>query len=182
MKTIALLVLPLLASCAALDIDAVRLGANVSDIRATAHTETSSGQRTTSRADADREGVKLELVNVIDRDTEVGLLFGFGQGDIGEVSYETYNIGATMRQFAGTGSIRPYLEGRIGYGYGELTDPVQLGETSTDLLNLGAGLGIEFAASERFAVFVQGDIDYGFTNDDFSTQGPGITVGGVVRF
>jgi len=174
---VGLLALLSATSCTSLDIDGARLGASITDLRATAHSETSAGQRTTSTADTEPVGLSFELTNVIDRDSEVGLIFSAQQGDIGEVGYETYNIGASVRQFAGTGSIRPYIEGRIGYGYGLLTDPVQLGETSTDLLNLGASLGVEFGA-----LFVQADLNGSYSNDDFRVEGPGATIGFVVRF
>ena len=178
MKTIATVgVLALLTSCASLDIDGARLGTSLNDLRATARSETSAGQSTRSTADTEPVGVSFELTNVIDRDSEVGLLFSASQGDIGEVDYETYNVGASIRQFASDGFVRPYLEGRIGYGYGLLTDPVQLGETSTDLLNVGASLGVEFGA-----LFVQADLNGSYSNDDFRVEGPGATIGFVVRF
>jgi hypothetical protein len=182
MKTVSTIVgLALLASCTSLNIDGARLSVGASDIRARAEVEDAQGTRT-DEVDVDSTNLNLELTNVLDSDSEVGLLFGYGQGDLGEVEGTTYDVGAVARQFLLDGnSIRPYVEGRIGYRRAELYDPVLFGRGSSDMLNLGAGVGVQFQATDRFAFFVQGNYDYAI-GDRFSTQGPGLMVGGAITF
>jgi len=181
MKTTATIVgLALLTSCTSLDIDSARFSAGASALQATAEVEDNAGTRSNT-ADSDRTKVNLELTNVQEDGLEVGLLLGFSEGDVGEVESTNYDIGAAARQFFTEGTLRPYVEGRIGYRRAELYDPVLFGKGASDMLLLGAGAGVQLDITESLGLFVQGNYDYAH-GDRFSTDGFGVTFGGTVSF
>ena len=175
MKTIATVgLLALLTSCTALNIDGARAGVRAQRVTATDRGEI-NGQSVSSSATGSVAGTKLELVNRVGRTTEVGLVFGYGRGAIEQVDIETFDVGMAAREFFGTGTVRPYFEGRIGYQRFGVRDDF-LGHGGTDTATAGIGLGVELGS-----VFVQVDFD-GAIGKDFDNHGPGLMVGGVVRF
>jgi len=176
MKTIATVgILALLTSCTALDIDEARLGASLFDITATDE-GTIGSQAVKSTADGDGAGGFIELTNVVDRDTSVGLRAGYSLAEIEAVDFEQFEGLAVARQYlTDPSAVRLYVEGRAGYARIEVRDDF-LGSGGADAFKVGGGLGVELGS-----VFVQVDYD-GLFGNDFDAKGPSLSIGGVIRF
>lgn len=176
-----LFLLPLLASCAALDIDEARLGGSLLDITATDE-GTIGTQAVKSEADGDARGVQVELTNRIDSDTSAGLLFGYSTGSIQQVDIEQFDVAAVGRQYlvSDRNTLRPFIEGRAGYTRFEARDEF-LGSGEADAFKVGAGIGLEMQLDAGLSVFVQGNYDAAFAQQ-FDTQGPSLVIGGAIRF
>lgn len=171
MKTFSLLALSaLLASCSTFDIDAVRLSGGPQRLRANAQAEGPLGRVTDTRTEP-AAGGRVELVNKLDDQTEAGLLLGSSLGSLGDVDFASYDVGASVRHFLGSGSLRPFGELAAGYRRFEVEDDL-LGDGSLDMLFGSAAIGLELRLSRGVSFFVSGGYEAAFGSDsglDFDT-------------
>ena len=179
MTKTALILLPLLASCSALDIDEARIGASSFLITATDE-GTVGGQAVRSTADGTGEGATLELTNHVSKDTSAGLLFGYSTGSIVSVDIEQIDVAAVGRHYLIGDTLRPYLEGRAGWMRFGASDEFMESD-GLDAFKVGASLGLELHATSSVVIFLQGNYDAAFA-PDFTTQGASVTIGGALRF
>lgn len=168
-----------LASCSALDVDAVRVGGSLSDFRAKA-TASVGDESFTSEDPGDTRGATVELTNHVSDNTDVGLRLGYGQGSIQDVDLQTYDVEGVARYFLTEGPVRPYLAGSLSYRRAELRDDF-FGSGHSDMFTAGAGAGLQYDMGGGFHLF--GEALYqGAFGDDFTTHGPTFMIGGGVSF
>lgn len=162
--------------CDTMKVDQIRFGAGHADLSAKAKVAT-----ITDKGDGRATFGQVELVNRVTNDVSAGLLLGYGSGDIEDVRTTRYDVGGIARKYLTDGEVvRPYFSGRLGYRRLEVDDDF-LGRGHSDMLTIGAGLGLEVKVTRGFSLF--GDVTYeGAFGDDFSTHGPVLTVGGVISF
>lgn len=174
-----LLFLFLFPACSSLDIDGARLSAGYQQVTAAARVETQLGSYTDSATDSAPVG-RVELVNDIGDGAQVGLLLGGSEGSISAIDFYSVDIGATLRQFIGDGSIRPYGEMSVGYRRFGVSDS-EFGDGSSDMIFGSAAVGLDFGIGDRLSIFAQAGYG-GAYSDDFSTYGPEAMFGLSVRF
>ena len=168
----------LLASCTSLDIDGVRMSAGLQPMKVAARTEI-NGQTDTDHAEDTAPVARVELVNDLDPQTQVGMVLGASRGTLGIVDFESYDLGAAVRHYIGEGQLRPFGEFTAGYRRFEVDDE-DFGSAGTDLIFGSASVGLELRLG-RMSIFAQGGYE-GAYGDDFHTSGPTIMVGGAVTF
>lgn len=180
MKTTVLILLPMLAACAGMDIDGARVGLVGSDLHARNTTDLGEGETVTERARGDGFGVRAELVNVVAPDLQASFSFGYGEDDVADVGLRNYDVGAAFRYYVTETALRPYAEVRAGYRYAEALTLWGDGG-HLDMLTAGGALGAELGVSSGLALFAQVGYEGAFA-DGYTQQGPCATIGLAIRF
>lgn len=172
-----ILTISMFASCGT-NIDGVRLSGGESLLRVL-------GDEPGAKSSAsDRDQFRAEIVNRTARNTEVGLLLGYNQGNVygGSVEAENYDLGMVARGFLNAeGFLQPYGEFRLGYRRAELFDAEFVDVASQDMILAGVGVGLQLQATSSLAIFAQANYDCAF-GPDYDSYGPSFMVGASVTF
>lgn len=179
MKIAATVSILLLASCTTLDIDEARLSGGLATGTATNEFE-AGGEQLKESADTEHVRLRAELTNHVAPDLSVGLIVGYGEGDVGALIGTQYDVGAVARQYLTGGDLRPFVEFAAGYRREEVDHPF-VGKGSSDMIFGSAGAGLEWQATESFSLF--GSASYeGAYGDGYDTHGPTFFFGGGWKF
>lgn len=164
--------LALLTSCA--NVDGIRVSAGLSDTTITSYGESK---------DFTQERGRIELVNTIEDNMEVGLVLGAATGDIGNdgIVINNYDVGFSVRKYFTESTLRPFLDIAGGYRYMEFVDDVNDDKTHRYTAFGSAGLGLQLQVSDSLSLFVSGGYE-GTIGEDLDLQAPMVMVGGTVRF
>ena len=122
---------------------------------------------------------RVEIGKEVEDRVSFGGYFDFGSTDYEDnLDAEHFALGGIGRYHLLDGSIRPYVEGRLGYR------GTWIGEVYGDGFDTGVALGVDMSLTRRMSTFLQVGYDFGTSNAgdlDSDFDGVSVMIGGSVR-